>query len=248
VQALRLLWFDLISGAGGQEGVAFHPETLAFVRRHRRHAILPRLILTMGLVSLLTTKVQADISVDNIDLYDGANAPIVEIQYTGNSGVWVYGDAQTATNWTSANGSSIPLYCIDLTHENAEGDTYNLNSWSNPTFSTSSYSDATNRIAWAIEDGGLSGLGTAATQLVIWTIIDKGFSVINWNCDSALETAYTTMMNEMGNPSVGYNPNTNYLSGFEFLSAVHDPTNTLYQDLAAAVPEPSTLMIAGSAR
>ena len=39
---------------------------------------------------------------------------------------------QTATNWTFPNGSSIPLYCIDLTHENAVGDSYALNPWSSP--------------------------------------------------------------------------------------------------------------------
>ncbi len=207
---------------------------------------MPRLGLALGLLAFLATEVKADLSVNGIGLYDGANAPIVEIKYTGNSGVWVYGDAQTATNWTFPNRSSIPLYCIDLTHDNAVGDCYALNPWSSPRFSTSSYSDAANRIAWAIENGGLSGLGTAATQLLIWSIIDKGFSVIDWNGNSALRTTYNSLVSELGRPSAGYNSNTNYLPGVEFLSAVHDPTNTLYQDLAVAIhaPEPSTLAIA----
>ncbi len=81
---------------------------------------LPRLGPALGLLALLASEVKADLTVNGLGLYDGANAPIVEIQSqsTGNSGVWVYGDAQTATNWTFPNGSSIPLYRIDLTHDN----------------------------------------------------------------------------------------------------------------------------------
>jgi len=215
------------------------------MRRRLRLLGLPRLGLALGLLALLASEVKADLSVNGIGLYDGANAPIVEIQYTGNSGVWVYGDAQTATNWTFPNGSSIPLYCIDLTHDNAVGDNYALHPWSSPSFSTSSYSDAANRIAWAIENGGLSGLGTAATQLLIWSIIDNRFSVINWYGNSALQSQYNSLVLELGNPSSGYNPKDNYLPGVEFFSAVHD--NTLYQDIAVdpvPVPEPSTLAIA----
>jgi len=216
------------------------------MRRRLRLLGLPRLGLALGLLALLASEVKADLTVNGIGLYNGASAPIVEIHYTGNSGVWVHGDAQTATNWAFPNGSSIPLYCIDLTHDNAVGDSYALSPWSNPSFSTSRFSDAANRIAWAIENGGLSGLGTAATQLLIWSISDKGFSVIDWNGSSALRTTYKGLVRELGSPSAGYNSNTNYLPGVEFLSAVHDPTNTLYQDLAVAipVPEPSTLAIA----
>jgi Thioester domain/PEP-CTERM motif len=220
------------------------------MRRRFRLLGLPRFGLALGLLALLTSEVKADLSINGLGLYDGANAPIVvEIQFTGNRGVWVYGDAQTATNWTFPNGSPIPLYCIDLTHENAMGDSYALNPWSSPRFLTSSYPDAANRIAWAIENGGLSGLGPAATQLLIWSItdnIDKGFSVINWNGNNALHTTYNNLVSELNSHSSGYNKNDNYLPGVEFLSAVHDPTSTLYQDLAVAVPvpEPSTLAIA----
>ena len=76
----------------------------------------------LGLLALLASDVKAGLSVNIIGLYDGVNAPIVEVQSTGNSGVWIHGDAQTATKWTFPNGSSIPLYCIDLTHENAVGE------------------------------------------------------------------------------------------------------------------------------
>ena len=157
------------------------PERLVFMRRRLRLLGLPRFGLALGLLALLTSEVKADLSVNGLGLYDGANAPIVEVQSqsTGNSGVWIYGDAQTATNWTFPNGSSIPLYCIDLTHENAVGESYALSPWSSPSFPTSSYTDAANRIAWAIENGGLSGLSPAATQLLIWSITDSSFSVIS---------------------------------------------------------------------
>jgi hypothetical protein len=198
----------------------------------------------LGLVLLLASEVRADLSVNNIGLYDGASAPVVEIQFTPNNGVWVYGDAQTASNWKNPDGSSIPLYCVDLTHDNAVGDSYKVNPWSSPTFSNSAYSDAANRVAWAIENGGVSGLGPAATQLLVWSIIDKTFSVINWNGNNALKATYNNMIGQLNNSVTGYNQDQNYLGGVEFLSAVHDPTNTLYQNLAVAVPEPSTLLIA----
>jgi PEP-CTERM motif/Thioester domain len=224
----------------------FRPERLVFMRKRLRLLGFPRLGLALGLLAFLTCEAKADLTVNDIGLYDGSTAPIVEIQCTGNSGVWVYGAAQTATNWTFPNGSSVPLYCIDLTHENAVGDSYALNPWSNPSFSTSGYSDAANRIAWAIENGGLSSLGTAAAQLLVWSITDKNFSVINWNGNSALQTTYNNLVRALGNPISGYNSNENYLSGVEFFSAVHDPTDTLYQNLAVLVPapEPSTLAIA----
>jgi PEP-CTERM motif len=201
----------------------------------------------LGLLAVLASEVKADLTVNGIGLYDGANAPIVEIRYTGNSGVWVYGDAQTATNWTFPNGSSIPVYCIDLAHENAVGESYALNPWSSPNFSTSSYSDAANRIAWAIETAPLTVYGPAATQLLVWTIIDKGFGVANWNGQNSLETVYHHLVTELlGDPTKGYDPNTNYLGSVMFFNAVHDIHDTLYQNLACPVPapEPSTLAIA----
>ncbi len=159
--SLQLGQHQLFTGPGRAR-----PERLVFMRKRLRLPGLPRLglALGLGLLALLTTTAKADLSVTGLGLYDGSSAPIVEIKCTGDSGVWVYGDAQTATNWTFPNGSSIPLYCIDLTHDNAVGDCYALKPWSSPSFSTSSYSNAANRIAWAIENGGLSGIGTAATQ------------------------------------------------------------------------------------
>jgi len=206
---------------------------------------------------LLTSEANADLSVMNVGQYDGiSNAPTAWISYTGSKG-WVDVDAGplTATNWTS-NGSPIALYCIDLLHETVLGSTYKVNPESPPTFSTTPrYTNAANRVAWALENVGSTADSRGATQLLIWSIIDKNFSV-NWAAtnNAVLHTDYNLLVSEMGNSKTGYNPNNGYLAGAEFLSAVHDKTNMLYQDLglavpevstAAVVPEPSTLAIAG---
>jgi PEP-CTERM motif/Thioester domain len=214
--------------------------------------------LTMGLLAILAGEANADLTVNNIGLYDGtSNAPTAYISFTGSGGsIDVYADAQTATNWTFSNGASIPLYCIDLIHENVVGDTYNVKPETNPTFSTTpGFTDAANRVAWAIETAGSTADDRGATQLLIWSIVDNSFSVTNWSGNTTMQTEYNTLVTEMGNSSSGYNSRVNYLSGAEFLGAQHDSTNTLYQDLALAVPggiqitalapEPSTLMIAG---
>jgi hypothetical protein len=206
---------------------------------------LPRLGLTLGLLALLTGEVRASLSVNDIGLYGGsavANGTIVEVQFTGNTGVWVYGDAQTATNWTNPNGSSIPLYCIDLTHDNTPGSSYNLTAWTNP---NSISSDALNRVAWAVENTNLSGFGPAATQLLVWSVIDPNFKVINWNGNTgsgSLQATYTSLVNTMNS---SYNSTVNYLPGTQFYDAVHQPSSSMNQDLAfIASPEPSMLAMA----
>jgi MYXO-CTERM domain-containing protein len=212
------------------------------MRKHLRSSLLSRLGLTLGLVALLTGEVSADLAVSNIGLYGGGSTPIdpnttiVEIQFTGNSGTWVYGDAQTATNWTNSDGSSIPVYCIDLSHDNFLGTSYQLTSWTNP---NSFSSDVLNRVAWAADNAGLAAYGPAAAQLLIWSIIDPNFSVINWNGDGALQTAYNNMVTVM---STDYNSHTSYSSSF--FDAVHQPS-TDNQDLVVGAPEPSTMVIAG---
>jgi len=196
------------------------------------------------------TDANADLSVSNIGLYAGGTTPIdpsstiVEIQFAANSGIWVYGDAQTATNWTYPNGASIPLYCIDLVHDNYLGSSYNLTTWTNP---SSFSSDAVNRVAWAAENASLTGYGPAATQLLMWSVIDPSFKVINWNGDSSLQSAYNNVKIAM---AAQYNPNSNYLPQVQFFDAVHQPTSNLNQDLVVGIPdpppapEPSTLVIA----
>jgi hypothetical protein len=199
-------------------------------------------MFALGLLLLATIAANAG-SVQNIGLYDGGNAPIVEIAYTGNSGEWVYGDAQTASNLTYSNGASIPLYCIDLQHDNYLGSSYQLTAWTNP---NSYSSDAINRVAWAIENTSLSGFGPAATQLLVWSLIDPNFSVINWNGNGSLETAYAAIGSRM---AATYNPEISYLSNVSFYDAVHEPASYMNQDLAydpnsfsvnlQSVPEPA---------
>jgi len=220
-----------------------------------RRSVLSCLGLVLGLIVLLTSTANADL-IEKIGQYDGTNAPTAWISYTGSKG-WVdaVADPFTATNWTS-NGSPIALYCIDLLHETVLKSSYTVNLESPPTFSTTPrYTDAANRVAWALETAGSTADSRGATQLLIWSMIDKNFSV-NWSAtkNSGLQADYNLLFSEMGNSQTGYNPNTNYQPGAKFLSAVHDRTNTLYQDLALAVPgfsiasvapEPSTLVIAG---
>jgi len=192
----------------------------------------------------------ADLSGNNIGLFGGGNflpdqnSTVIEIQFTGNSGSWVYGDAQTATNWTNPGGSAIPLYCIDLAHDNYVGSSYQLTAWSNP---NSLSSDTLNRIAWAAANASLTGYGPAATQLLMWSVIDPNFKVINWDGESALQAAYQNVVGEMNSR---YNGNANYLPQAQFFDAVHEPAGNLNQDLVLGIPdppsapEPSTLVIA----
>src|SRR5271157_1439245 len=223
------------------------------MRRRLRFFGLPRLGLALGLLAFLASEVKADLHVSDIGLYDGSSAPTVYITYTGSGGsVDVYADPQTATdpNWQS-NGSPMPLYCIDTVHDNYLGTSYRVNVESSPpTFSTTPVNAvaAPNKVAWALEIAGNTVNDRAATQLFIWNVIDPSCNVTNWNANtstapSSLQADYNGLVS-----LTGYNPSTNYLPGVEFLSAVHDPTNTLYQDLAVAdpapVPEPSTLAIA----
>jgi hypothetical protein len=197
----------------------------------------------LGVIVFLASKANADLTVNNLALYDGGSAPTAYISFTGTNGsfVDVYADPQTATNWTS-NGALIALYCIDTIHENAIGDTYHVTPESPPTFSTTtSYTDAANRIAWVLENVGSTANARGAAQLLIWAIADKNFSV-NWTLtnNSGLQTAYSALVTQMG---AGYQTNTNYRSGAEFLAATH--VGNLYQDLALTTPEPSTMAIAG---
>ncbi len=214
------------------------------MRRLCRLPVLPCLGLTLGLLVLPATDANADLSVSHIGLYAGGSTPIdpnstiVEIQFTANSGVWVYGDAQTATNWTYPKGSFIPVYCIDLVHDNYLGSSYNLTAWTNP--NSFSY-DALNRVAWAAENASLAGFGPAAAQLLMWSVIDPKFKVLNWNGDNSLKTAYDNLVTAM---NAQYNSQTSYLSQVQFFDALHQPASNLNQDLAVLVP-PGGLTING---
>jgi hypothetical protein len=212
------------------------------MRRFCRLAVFPRFGLVLAFVVVLTTEANADLSVNNIGLYDTSNAPTAWISFTGSNGyVDVYADPQTATNWTS-HGSPIALYCTDTTHDNAVGDTYSVNAVSSmPLTSTPSYSDAASRVAWALEQTATTADARGAVQLLVWAIVDNQFAV-NWGetNNSGLQSAYSALSGEM---LANYNPNASYQGGVEFLAADH--VGSLYQNLAFVVtPEPSALVIA----
>ena len=227
------------------------------MRRHFRFSRFLSLVLPLGLIVVMTVEVKADLLVSDMSLFDGkSNSPTAWISFNGSKGsVDVYADPLAATNWTSS-GSSIALYCTDLLHTTVLGSSYDVNVESKPTFSTvSAYSDAANRVAWALESVGSTATDRGATQLLLWSILDKTFKVTNWSNDKALKNEYNLLVKEMGDPTSGYNPKTNYLSGAEFLGAVHDSTGKLNQDLALAIPpggiqiasttpEPSSMVIA----
>ena len=214
-----------------------------------------------GLLALLTNQANADVSVTNISLYDSgaATAWITITGPTAPISIDVYADPQRSD---SGNLKDIPLYCIDTVHDNYLGTGYSLQSASGATFpfsTTPAYTDAANRVAWALENASITTLtGQAgadfrgATQLLIWSIVDNQFTV-DWSMtnNDALKTAYTTLVSTMNNTS--FTTPGGYLSGAVFLSANHD--GNLYQDLAyatppglriaSATPEPSTLVVAG---
>jgi hypothetical protein len=215
-----------------------------------RLARLPRLGLLLGLLALLTGQANADVSLNVTGLYDGGNSPIVAIQYTGKNGSpaqsWVYDDPQVVSGMNDSKGHPLPFYCVDLVHDNYLPETYQANIGPSPSFNNTSYDHASNRVAWAIETASLTGYGPAATQLLVWKIIDKGFGVSNWNGQNSLETVYDHLVTELSDPTKGYDPNTNYLGSVMFFNAVHDSSDSYFQSLACPVPapEPSTLAIA----
>jgi hypothetical protein len=151
----------------------------------RLHSLSVRgcLGLTLCLSLLLPARpAKADLTVNNIGLYDGTSKALTAwISFTGSGGyVNVCADPQTATNWTS-HGSPIALYCTDTMHSNSLGDTYSVKPESTlpPEHTTLTYTDAANRVAWALEQVASTANARGATQLLIWAIVDKNFRV-NW--------------------------------------------------------------------
>jgi hypothetical protein len=210
--------------------------------------------LAVGLLAMLSGQACADVTLNVTGLYnDGWGFPIVQIEYTAKGGgptqAWVYDDPQVVAGMVDSKGNPLPFYCVDLWHDNYLPDTYQATLGPPPTFATTSaYSDAANRVAWAIESASLTGYGPAATQLLVWSIIDKDFSVFNWNgYDSgpgSLKDTYDTLVGELTDSTKGYNPKTDYLGSVMFFNAIHDTNDSLYQSLACPAPEPSSLVVA----
>jgi len=211
-----------------------------------------KIILSAIAFSLaLIAPVQAG-RITNLQLYDGTSAsPTVTVDYTnangaGGNSAYTYADPQVSS------GTSNPIYyCVDLWHENNLGSTYTINSVASLTFSTSTFTDADNRIGWLLAQGPSTVDARAATQLAIWYTVDNvtnsqlaGFSYSGG--DAALRSDYNALIGFKG-----YDPAVQY--GADFWQATHDPTNTLYQNLVSApgvvniasVPEPGSLVLAG---
>jgi hypothetical protein len=203
--------------------------------------ILPGAV--MAIISLGSAAFAGQIK--NMQLYDGTSgSPIVTVSYSNSSATAtiteeVYADPQVSS------GTTAPIYyCVDLWHDNAIGDTYTITPTSSISYTTSTFSDVDNRIAWLLSQPQATADERGAVQLAIWYTVDNkqttqfyGFSFTGG--DPALNTDYTNLIG-----FVGYNSAVTY--GAQFWSATHDPGNTRYQDLvsAASVPEPGAGLLA----
>ena len=167
-------------------------------------------------------------SITNLQLYDGSAAPTATITFTNADGTgsnteYVYADPQVS------GGTTAPLYyCVDLWHDNSIGDTYTITQVASMAFANSTFTDVDNRIGWLLSQDQSTADARAAVQLAIWYTVDnKGFSMTSG--DGTITADYNALIT-----FAGYNPADTYSA--DFWQATHDPTNTLYQDLASAPP------------
>ncbi len=187
--------------------------------------------------------------ITNLQVVDGGNAPTAWVNYTnadgtGSNSAYTYADPQVS------GGTTAPVYyCVDLWHDNYLGSTYQFSAVPSITFAASTFADADNRIGWILSQDPDTTAARAAAQLAIWYTIDsKGFSMST--SDSTVTSEYNSLIS-----FAGYDPGQTYQASF--WQAVHDPGNSLYQDLvsaapvsgpsALAVPEPSSLILASIA-
>jgi hypothetical protein len=193
-------------------------------------------------VTALTLLMTIPASADSI-----TNLQVATIWYTnsngnGTSSADVYADPQVS------GGTTTPLYyCVDLWHDNYIGQSYTITSVPSMSFADSTFTDVDNRIGWLLSQDQSTPDARAAVQLAVWYTVDNtGFTMSSG--DPTVTADYNTLIS-----FTGYNAGTTY--GADFWQATHDPSNSLYQDLASAptsspqvasVPEPSGLILAGS--
>ena len=152
--------------------------------------------------------------------------------------------AETYADPQVSGGTKAPIYyCIDLWHDNNFGSSYTFTPTASLSYATSTFKDVDNRLAWLIDQPQNTVDERAAVQLALWYTIDdidtKTFSGFSYTGgDSTLRAEYNQLIS-----FAGYNPDVHYAT--QLYAANHDPNNLLYQDLISAVPEPSTLMLAG---
>jgi len=179
--------------------------------------------------------------ITNWQLFDGNAAPLVTIYYTNADGTGSLSSPAFADPQVSYGTTAPVYYCVDLWHDNYVGQTYTINQVPNMLFGTSTFTDVDNRIGWLLTQDQNTVDDRAALQLAIWYTVDNkpntslaGFSMIS--SDPTITAEYNTLI-----CFAGYDPSTSFAA--DFWQASHDPSNTLYQDLVTAVPEPSSIVL-----
>jgi PEP-CTERM motif/Thioester domain len=193
-----------------------------------------------ALLAVMTVAGAADAGqITNLQLYDGtSHSPVVTVSYTNPDGTGSH-SAETYADPQVSGGTTAPLYyCIDLWHDNNLGSSYTITPASSISFGQSStFSDVDNRLAWLVNQAQNTVDERAAVQLAMWYTIDnKGFSYSGG--DATLRNDYNTLIS-----FTGYDPSVQYAA--QFWDATHDRSDTLYQNLISAVPEPSSILLAG---
>jgi Thioester domain len=205
------------------------------------------LCLGVAALALMIASSARSGQITNLQLYDGSAAPTATIYFTNADGTgsnteYVYADPQVS------GGTTAPaFYCVDLWHDNVNGQTYPITQVPGLAFpNTSTFADPDNRIGWLLSQDQSTPDARAAVQLAIWYTIDsEGFSM--GTSDSTITNDYSTLIG-----FAGYNSAVNYSA--DFWLANHDSSNTLYQDLVsdppggvvtnASVPEPGSVVLA----
>jgi hypothetical protein len=247
-----------------------------------RNQLLCSAALMLGLLVFMGGSVKAQ-------SYDWTSAPpnsdTAYISYSNSSGVGiapaedVYTDPFSVTPVNSLNvatGPSFTAYCIDLWHnENNQNPFSTIGSFSSsnstalaalfvsPTTTGSGLSNELNYLGH-LAINATSPDQAGAMQLAIWTVIDKNFSVTNFNGNTNLQSDYQALITLLGGTKVAsgdfsslaaYSASTPY-GGGTVLQVNNGPTTNSGADqnliswgggftTQSITPEPSTFVIAG---
>lgn len=183
-------------------------------------------------------------SITDLQLYDGTNhAPIVTITYSTADGASTLSASVYADPMVSG-GTVVPAYdCVDLWHDNYLGSSYTITPVAGIAYSTSTFKDVDNRIAWLMNQAQDTPDERAAVQLAIWYVTDNaktagynGFSFTGG--DHALRKDYHRLIKFHG-----YDPSKIYDA--QFYAATHDWSGHNNQDLVSvnSVPRPGGVVL-----